>query len=109
MSKELTDEQLTILATNKNVQAFISNLYDNNKWYVYMVECADGTLYTGISNDVNKRVLTHNKGKGAKYTRTRLPVSLKWFSGCENRSEASKEEHRIKKLTRKNKIKLING
>jgi putative endonuclease len=73
-----------------------------------MVECADGTLYTGISNDVNRRVLTHNKGKGAKYTRTRLPVALKWLKTCENRSDASKEEYKTKKLTRKQKIALIN-
>ena len=77
-------------------------------WYVYIVECSDGTLYTGISTNVSKRVLIHNKGKGAKYTKTRLPVSLKWQKTCENRSEASKEEYRIKKLTRKQKLKLIN-
>lgn len=78
------------------------------QWCVYMIECSDGTLYTGISNDVNRRVLTHNKGKGAKYTKTRLPVALKWLSECEDRANASKEECRIKKLTRKQKIQLIN-
>lgn len=76
-------------------------------WEVYMVECSDGTLYTGISNDVPKRVLTHNSGKGAKYTKTRLPVVLKWQKQCENRSEASKEEYKVKKLTKKQKLKLI--
>ena len=79
------------------------------EWYVYILECSDGTLYTGISNDVNKRVLTHNKGKGAKYTKTRLPVLLKWLKSCEDRSEASKLEYQIKKLTRKEKLDLING
>ena len=78
----------------------------NKQWVVYMVECSDGTIYTGISNDVNKRVLTHNKGKGAKYTRTRLPVSLKWLSECKNRSEASKLEYYIKRLSRNTKLKL---
>jgi putative endonuclease len=78
-------------------------------WYVYILECADGTLYTGITTDVNKRVLTHNKGKGAKYTRTRLPVKLAALFVSENRSTASKEEYRIKQLTRQDKIKLING
>ena len=73
-----------------------------------MVECADGTIYTGISNDVNKRVLTHNKGKGAKYTRSRLPVCLKWLSECQNRSKASKLEYYIKRLSRNTKLKLIN-
>jgi len=81
----------------------------SSKWFVYIVECSDKTLYTGITNDVNKRLLTHNKGKGAKYTAPRLPVALKWTQECENRSEASKEEYRIKKLTRKQKIGLING
>jgi len=79
----------------------------DKQWCVYMVECADGTIYTGISNDVNRRVLTHNKGKGAKYTRTRLPVVLKWLKMAENRSEASKLEYKTKKLTRKQKITLI--
>jgi putative endonuclease len=78
------------------------------QWCVYIVECSDKTLYTGISNDVNNRVLTHNKGKGAKYTKIRLPVALKWFKTAINRSEASKEEYRVKKLTRKQKINLIN-
>jgi putative endonuclease len=78
------------------------------QWCVYIVECADGTLYTGISNNVSKRLKTHNLGKGAKYTKTRLPVALKWLTECDNRSEASKEEYRIKKLTRKQKLALIN-
>jgi putative endonuclease len=80
-----------------------------NPWYVYMVECSDGTLYTGISNNVSKRILAHNSGKGAKYTKARLPVTLKWSQSCENRSEASKEEYKIKKLSRKQKLTLIKG
>jgi putative endonuclease len=79
------------------------------KWYVYIVEClADGTLYTGITTDVDKRILTHNKGKGAKYCKNRLPVILKAFWEVENRSQASKEEYRIKQLPRQEKINLIN-
>tara|TARA_R110000796_G_scaffold252137_1_gene385302 strand:- start:7730 stop:8338 length:609 start_codon:yes stop_codon:yes gene_type:complete len=74
---------------------------------VYMVECSDGSIYTGIAKDVSKRILTHNKGKGAKYTKTRLPVALKWEKLCRDRSMASKYEYRIKKLTRKQKLKLI--
>lgn len=77
-------------------------------WSVYIVQCSDGTLYTGISNDVDKRVSNHNKGKGAKYTKNRLPVTLLVTWECGTRSEASKEEYRIKKLNRKQKIKLIN-
>lgn len=75
-------------------------------WYVYILECADGTLYTGITTDVNKRLETHNKGKGAKYTRVRLPVKLRVYFESEDRSSASKEEWRIKQLTREQKLKL---
>jgi putative endonuclease len=77
-------------------------------WYVYIVECADGSLYTGIATDVNKRIDTHNKGKGAKYTKTRLPVVLRASFEAENRSLASKEEYRIKQLTKKQKLALIS-
>jgi putative endonuclease len=78
-------------------------------WYVYIVECSDGTLYTGITTDVNKRIGTHNKGKGAKYTKTRLPVVLRASFDGFDKSTAAKEEYRIKQLTRKEKIELING
>jgi len=83
-------------------------LNESDHWSVYIVECSDGTLYTGISNDVNKRVLAHNNGKGAKYTKPRLPVALKYSKEVGDRSEASKEEYRIKKLTREGKLELIN-
>jgi len=75
-------------------------------WYVYIVECSDGTLYTGITTDVNKRMETHNKGKGAKYTKTRLPVVLRASFDGFDKSTAAKEEYRIKQLTRKEKINL---
>jgi putative endonuclease len=77
-------------------------------WYVYILECSDKTLYTGITTDLNKRLKTHNNGKGAKYTKARLPVVLKASFESEDRSTASKEEYRIKQLTRKEKLKLIN-
>ena len=77
-------------------------------WYVYILECSDGTLYTGITTDLDKRLKTHNNGKGAKYTRVRLPVVLKVSFEVEDRSSASKEEYRIKQLTRKEKLELIN-
>lgn len=79
------------------------------KWVVYIVECSDGTLYTGITNDLYKRIEKHNNGTGAKYTRGRSPVHLKWFYKAENKSEASKIEYLIKKFSRLKKIKLING
>lgn len=76
-------------------------------WYVYILECNDKTLYTGITTDVNRRLLEHNSGKGAKYTRIRAPVVLKAVFEAKNRSEASKEEYRIKKLSRQEKLKLL--
>jgi len=82
-----------------------------NKWYVYIVECADGSLYTGISTDVDRRLLEHNYSfKAAKYTRSRRPVRLVWTKEVEGgRSGASKEEHRIKRLSRKKKLDLIQS
>ena len=81
-----------------------------NKWYVYIVECADGSLYTGISTDIERRLLEHNFSfKAAKYTRSRRPVRLVWSKEVSNRSEASKEEYRIKKLSRKKKLVLVKG
>lgn len=77
-------------------------------WYVYIVECSDGTLYTGISTNVNKRIIAHNKGKGAKYTSTRKPVVLRALFEAIDRSSASKEEYRIKQLSREAKLKLCD-
>ena len=75
---------------------------------VYILTCADGTLYTGIAKDVVKRIEEHNTHeRGAKYTRARRPVKLVYRKECENRSEAQKEECRIKKLTRLEKLNLI--
>ena len=76
-------------------------------WYVYILECSDSTLYTGITNNLDKRILAHNNKKGAKYTKTRTPVKLIYSIEVENKSIASKEEYRIKKLTRTEKFKLI--
>ncbi len=77
------------------------------EWYTYILKCADGTFYTGMTNDLEKRLSNHNKGTAAKYTRCRLPVELVWHTQCESRSEALKKESEIKKLTRKQKLKLI--
>ena len=76
-------------------------------WYVYILECSDLTLYTGITNNVEKRIDTHNKKKGAKYTKTRTPVKLVYKQSFETKSLAAKEEWRIKQLTRNQKILLI--
>ena len=77
-------------------------------WYVYILECSDLTLYTGITNNVEKRIDTHNNKKGAKYTKTRTPVKLMYQQTFETKSLAAKEEWRIKQLTRTQKISLIN-
>tara|TARA_B100000287_G_C20456496_1_gene711584 strand:+ start:383 stop:637 length:255 start_codon:yes stop_codon:yes gene_type:complete len=80
----------------------------SKKWYVYIVECCDKSLYTGITTDVERRVKEHNGSKkGAKYTRTRRPVRLVKHWEFENRRQAIKEEIRIKKLKKSDKIKLI--
>ena len=73
-----------------------------------MVECSDESIYTGITNDINKRMDSHRSGKGSKYVRARLPITLKWESDEMSKPSALKEEYRIKKLSRKNKIKMIN-
>ena len=75
--------------------------------YVYILRCGDNTLYTGWTNDLEKRVQTHNAGKGAKYTRARLPVELVYFEEYEEKVDAQKREYKIKKLSRKEKLKLI--
>ena len=77
------------------------------KAYVYMLSCADGSLYTGWTNDLAKRLENHQAGKGAKYTRGRLPVTLAYYETYETESEARKRECAIKKLTRQQKEKLI--
>ena len=76
-------------------------------WKVYILCCSDGTYYTGITTDIDRRINEHNTGKGAKYTRSRTPVVLEECKLFNNRSEATKEELRIKKLTRTKKEKLI--
>lgn len=78
--------------------------------WVYIVKCSDNTLYTGVANDVERRIQEHNGflPKGARYTRARRPVQLVYKKKCKNRSEATKEESRIKKLSREEKIKLIS-
>lgn len=75
-------------------------------WFVYLIECSDKTIYTGITNDVEKRLKKHNEGKGAKYTRGRTPVTLLKTFEYTTKSEAAKEEYRIKQLTKREKLNL---
>lgn len=77
------------------------------QYYVYIVRCADGTFYTGITNHLQRRLQSHNEGKGAKYTRARLPVRLCYVETGEGRSWASKREREIQRLTRAQKKRLI--
>lgn len=79
-----------------------------NSYHVYIVQCADGTLYTGIAKDLEARIAKHNTGEGAKYTRTRLPVKLVYSEPAADKSAASKREHQIKQLSRTQKLQLIS-
>ena len=76
-------------------------------WKVYMLRCGDGSLYTGISTDVERRLEEHRSGKGAKYTRSRGPLELVYCEVCGDHSTALKRECEIKALTRAEKLKLI--
>jgi len=75
--------------------------------YTYILECADGTLYTGWTMSLEKRLAAHNSGKGAKYTRSRLPVRLRYAESFEDKIEAQRREWQIKQLTRQKKLALI--
>jgi len=82
---------------------------DWSKWLVYLLECSDGSLYCGITKDLEGRVKAHNSGKGAKYTASRRPVKLVYTEVFGGKSEALKREHEIKKLSRNQKLCLISG
>ncbi len=79
------------------------------KYYLYILQTQDNTLYCGIARDVQKRFQEHLSGKGAKYTRAHKPVKIVYTKEFENRSEAQKEEYRIKHLSKEEKLKLISG
>ena len=76
-------------------------------WYVYILQCGDGTLYTGITDDVQRRLEVHRAGKGAKYTRGRGPLQLRYQEICGSYGDALRREIQIKKLTRPQKLCLI--
>ncbi|MBR1697412.1 MAG: GIY-YIG nuclease family protein [Anaerovibrio sp.] len=75
--------------------------------FTYILECADGTLYTGYTTDMEKRLATHNSGKASKYTRCRLPVKLVYLEECKDNETAMSREWHIKQLSRVEKLKLI--
>ncbi len=78
------------------------------KWVVYILECGDGTLYTGITDNFNRRFKMHSQGRGAKYTRGRGPLTLRFLENCEDHRSALKRECAIKRLTRSDKLKLCD-
>lgn len=78
-------------------------------WSVYLLRCADGTLYTGITRDLTARVAAHNAGRGAKYTRARLPVAVAWSRGRQTGTDARRLEYALKQLTRDEKLRLVAG
>lgn len=76
-------------------------------WHVYIVRCADDSLYTGCTNDLARRLEAHNTGKGARYTRSRRPVQVVWSVRVKDRSAALSREARVKQLTRPEKLALV--
>lgn len=78
-------------------------------WYLYILHCADDTLYTGITTDVQKRLEAHQSGKGAKYTRGRAPLTLVYREVCGSHSDALKRELQVKRMTRAQKNRMISG
>lgn len=79
----------------------------NKKFFTYILECSDSSYYTGWTDNLEKRLDSHNKGKGAKYTRSRLPVKIIYYEIFSSKQDAMKREASIKKLSRKEKEKLI--
>ena len=75
--------------------------------YVYILKCADNSLYTGWTNNLDKRIKAHAEGKGAKYTKARLPIELVYFEEYQDKREAMKREYAIKQLKRKEKLEVI--
>ncbi|MEG2676061.1 MAG: GIY-YIG nuclease family protein [Clostridia bacterium] len=78
-----------------------------DKSYVYLLKCVDDTLYCGYTNNLQGRLKTHNSGKGAKYTKSRLPVQIVYSETFDSKSDALKRECEIKKLSRKEKLQLV--
>ena len=79
----------------------------DKQWLLYILECKDGTLYTGITDNLQRRLDAHKSGKGAKYTKGRAPLTLRYTEQCGNHSQALRREIEIKKLTRQEKIALF--
>lgn len=76
-------------------------------WYVYLLRCADGSLYAGITTDPDRRLAEHNAGTGAKYTRARRPLALAWLEPAADRAAASRREHQVRTLAKVDKERLV--
>ena len=85
----------------------MENGTEKSRNYTYMVRCGDGTIYTGWTNSLERRIAEHNSGRGAKYTRSRRPVELIYYEETPSKQEAMRREREIKKMTRKQKMELI--
>lgn len=79
------------------------NANSRKKWFLYILKCRDGTLYTGITNDIQRRLRMHNDGSASRYTRSRLPVKLVYQEPCRNRSDALRKEWALKRLPKREK------
>ena len=75
----------------------------SDAWFLYILKCKDATYYTGVTNDLERRLRMHQEGTASRYTRSRLPVKMLYHETCESRSDALKKEHAIKKLSRSDK------
>jgi predicted GIY-YIG superfamily endonuclease len=98
MNESTMDKEVAVLKLKKQL---------NERWFVYILRCADGSLYTGIAKDVDRRLKQHNAGTASRYTRSRLPVALEYQEEQPNQSMALKRELAIKALSRKAKELLI--
>ena len=78
-------------------------------WFLYIMECSDGSFYTGITNDIERREQQHNDGTASRYTRSRRPVELRYHERCGTRSQALIRECSVKLLSRKEKVELVKG
>ena len=84
-------------------------VYKNLTYFIYILECCDGSLYTGVTNDIKNRMEMHQSGKGAKYVRAHMPFKLIYKEEFKTKSEALKREIEIKKLKRASKLELVSG
>ena len=101
-------ENIAILYESDAVQ-FMSDYEETDRWAVYILRCGDGSLYCGMTNNIIKRLKAHRSGKGAKYTRGRLPLILEAYKVVESKSEALKLEYKVKKQPSDNKIEFLRS